>query len=731
MDAMNKVNNSIGDSASSTVDSAYGEVGENGERTGGLGKSLFEDASKVPVSPDAPGNSSDTTYSSNGNGVLWLGDSNEEQIWGYLVGKGMSKEGAAALMGNLRAESGLNPRNLENSFEGSWRVGFRDDDEYTEDIDSGEYPRSSFISDHSSNNCGAGYGLAQWTWGDRKGKLYDYVKNKGTSIGALGTQLEYLWSEFETSYASMLNTLKTTDDIRSASDIVLHDFENPKDQSDNVQAYRASLGQDIYDRLKDAQVGGMAYVDSDGNIVKSAYEMQDNKNKYSPITAAALVFEAYRNKNKQASYSNSNVGQITLRDGRVIDDLRPDCSGLMSATIKSMGYGFKPGGYINETGFTTHKMQGKTSNDFITDSDGNISSDWVVKTFDASDRRPGDMVFTTGGTKNWPGGHVGMFISKINGTARGFDGGSSKGIAHSAAAAERYLDGDTWNDGNLAYTIQDNENPTNIIRYVGANRGLSDYVDMGIDKLDNIGSTIFGWFTGEDEYENPYDNPDNNLEMTLNPVNSNGDVEHIKTGEIKSGSWVKVNNDAKTWAPPYTDRSINNLVYGETWYVDSVDGDIATLGKSKSGTYDIKSPIYTKYLKLQGSGNVPPINDALYRSIMGSGDISSYTTMDIPPLDMSEYVSAYNNAEGIVPTTIVQRYEIKPDDTEKREQLRQILTNTYNVRAERVEELLEKILAKLDGVDKPSGGSSNKGGTTPRLFDDDRIPSSVERLSVG
>ena len=45
---------------------------------------------------------------------MLTGKTNEEKIWNYLVGKGLSKAGAAGLMGNLNAESALNPQNLQN-----------------------------------------------------------------------------------------------------------------------------------------------------------------------------------------------------------------------------------------------------------------------------------------------------------------------------------------------------------------------------------------------------------------------------------------------------------------------------------------------------------------------------------------------------------------------------------------------------------------------------------------
>ena len=46
-----------------------------------------------------------------------IGKTTEEKIWNFLKSKGLSDYGAAGLMGNLFAESGLNPQNLQNSYE--------------------------------------------------------------------------------------------------------------------------------------------------------------------------------------------------------------------------------------------------------------------------------------------------------------------------------------------------------------------------------------------------------------------------------------------------------------------------------------------------------------------------------------------------------------------------------------------------------------------------------------
>ena len=76
--------------------------------------------------------------------------SNEKVIWDFLKAQGLSDCGVAGLMGNLYAESGLNPKNLQNTYEKS--LGYTDDS-YTAAVDKGKY--KNFVNDK------AGYGLAQ------------------------------------------------------------------------------------------------------------------------------------------------------------------------------------------------------------------------------------------------------------------------------------------------------------------------------------------------------------------------------------------------------------------------------------------------------------------------------------------------------------------------------------------------------------------------------------------
>lgn len=162
-------------------------------------------------------------------------------IWDYLMSKIQNPYGVAGLMGNLRAESGLNPKNLQNSSEK--RLNFTDES-YTKAVDNGTY--KNFATDN------AGYGLAQWTSSGRKKAL---LESKGNaSIGDLNVQLNYLWEELSTSYKLVLERLKTAISVREASNIVLSKFERPKDQSEAVQIKRIGYSQEYFDKFAGGKI---------------------------------------------------------------------------------------------------------------------------------------------------------------------------------------------------------------------------------------------------------------------------------------------------------------------------------------------------------------------------------------------------------------------------------------------------------------------------------------------
>ena len=168
---------------------------------------------------------------------MLTGKNNEERIWNYLIEKGLSKAGAAGLMGNLNAESALNPKNLQNSYEK--KLGYTDDS-YTAAVDNGSY--KNFVHDS------AGYGLAQWTYWSRKQNMLEFARAASKSIGDLEMQLDFLFKELTEGYKAVLNVLKTATTVRAASDSVLLNYERPADQSEAVKTKRAGYGQTYYNK---------------------------------------------------------------------------------------------------------------------------------------------------------------------------------------------------------------------------------------------------------------------------------------------------------------------------------------------------------------------------------------------------------------------------------------------------------------------------------------------------
>lgn len=166
-----------------------------------------------------------------------------QRIWEALRGAGLSEAGAAGLMGNLKAESDLDPENVQNTFESKLDYS---DQGYTVAVDHGVY--KDFAGD------GAGYGLAQWTYRTRKAALLEYAKAQGVSVGDLDMQISFLLRELQEDYPALFRQLCAAEDVRAASDAVLTQFERPKDMSEAVKVKRAGFAQEFLQEFGGATV---------------------------------------------------------------------------------------------------------------------------------------------------------------------------------------------------------------------------------------------------------------------------------------------------------------------------------------------------------------------------------------------------------------------------------------------------------------------------------------------
>ena len=137
--------------------------------------------------------------------------SNALFIYNQLRSSGVSRAGALGLLGNWKAESGLEPCRLQNDFSAG-RIYSRS---YTDDVTAGRITRAQFARDQK------GYGLAQWTYFNfstgqgRKLELYDFWKKSGKALDDVSMQVSFALHELttEAQYAGLWQVLRTTDDI--------------------------------------------------------------------------------------------------------------------------------------------------------------------------------------------------------------------------------------------------------------------------------------------------------------------------------------------------------------------------------------------------------------------------------------------------------------------------------------------------------------------------------------
>ena len=136
--------------------------------------------------------------------------------------------------------------------------------------------------------------------------------------------------------------------------------------------------------------------------------------------------------------------------------------------------------------------------------------------------------------------------------------------------------------------------------------------------------------------------------------------------------------------------------------------------------------------KIYGAGDVDSMltEDEFWNNYLGWNNKYN-SNVSIPMSDGSD--TAYSSDTYYDPetgTTVVNNYAVtRAEDKATDARLKAVLANTYNVRSETMEALLNAILEELKKRRDPRGGGNNTNGST-KLFDE-RIPSQVTRLSVG
>ena len=175
-------------------------------------------------------------------------------IWNFFIKQGVTEIGTAGIMGNLYQESHFAANNMQNRFEGTYN-----DETYTAAVDSGAY--GNFINDR------IGYGIAQFTYPALKSDLYYYANTRGTSIGDLEMQLNFLWetmnsAKYETqTLVSGLNSCSTPADAAVLFQNI-YEKAGASAQMDNRIAY-ANF---IYDQFVNTNSGSSIVGGNSGTV---------------------------------------------------------------------------------------------------------------------------------------------------------------------------------------------------------------------------------------------------------------------------------------------------------------------------------------------------------------------------------------------------------------------------------------------------------------------------------
>ena len=151
-----------------------------------------------------------------------------KDIYNYFKDLGFTDEGIAGILGNMKAESGLNPKNIQDSYESA----YGSDSEYTSKVDSGSY--ANFAND------AAGYGLVQFTNSSYKKQLLEAAKAAGKSVSDTGVQLGVFVQQLKE--VGIYDQLKNATSASDAADLMLTQYERPAvnnftDRRNNANAF--------------------------------------------------------------------------------------------------------------------------------------------------------------------------------------------------------------------------------------------------------------------------------------------------------------------------------------------------------------------------------------------------------------------------------------------------------------------------------------------------------------
>ena len=153
-----------------------------------------------------------------------------QKIYNLLRGCGLSEAGALGMLGNWECESGCEPHRVQGDYQASRAISKA----YVNAIENGTQDRERFATDQK------GFGLAQWTYPQRKRNLWDFWEADFDRIDSVELQVEFAVAELRSEYSGLLSYLKSAEAIYDATARICKEYERPA--VNNIQArYEAAL----------------------------------------------------------------------------------------------------------------------------------------------------------------------------------------------------------------------------------------------------------------------------------------------------------------------------------------------------------------------------------------------------------------------------------------------------------------------------------------------------------
>lgn len=359
------------------------------------------------------------------------------KVWNYFIGKGLTKEQTAGIMGNMFRESHISPTTWESTtadmfsvdYKGGWGFfGWSGTNRYdittttkngqTTTVESGilgviKTTRPEFLKyvDLYYNAWGSEIDVAKGVLLDGNGELEEKNIPKSDLDNLVLFELDYMWDEFEFSSFLGYDQLKATTTVREAAIVFHKTYERSRDKEEIIQQ-RADWAEIIYNTLKDRPTGnfnsgdcpsGNSFIDTIKKYVWNTY--RGNYDKEGGI--AVIPTDDYRNAVLTAKtagrYTGDNCSELGVGGGI-------DCGGFVTTIIHDSGLdtGYNHDALVSNGAGTTAVQMKWMNENWLKLGDNN-----TIKT---NELLPGDVAIENYKTVDEKTiGHVIIYIGEIDG----------------------------------------------------------------------------------------------------------------------------------------------------------------------------------------------------------------------------------------------------------------------------------------------------------------------------